>query len=219
MIRVLYVSRFDRDTSADGLYSDDLTNALGRTGEVDVIRGAIQASDNSGLDGEGPGPLGGKVAALAKAEDADLLHLHYEPGLYSPRAVLSLRKASRAMPPVVVTLHRVAGYNGRLKPSGIRQARAVGQEWLLAKFARMFLVHAEHSAAIVRKRYPKVRCEAHPMPVPDDTCNAPRKGGGPVLYYGNHHPGKGILEFVKAVRATPDLKAIVAGRRHPRWAK
>lgn len=57
------------------------------------------------------------------------------------------------------------------------------------------------------------------MPVPDDDCNAPRNAGGPVLYYGNHHPGKGILQFVKAMRATPDLKAIVAGRRHPRWKK
>lgn len=219
MIRVLYVSRFDRDTSADGLYSDELTRELAKTGEVEVIRGPIQVDGGGGLDGQGPSKVGANIAELARNERAELVHIHYEPGLYSPRAVLSLRKAARAMPPLIVTLHRVPAYYGRLKGSGIRQFRAVAQEWLLAPRTKLILVHAEHSAAIIRKRYPKVRCEAHAMPVPDDDCNAPRKAGGPVLYYGNHHPGKGILEFVRAMRATPDLKAIVAGRRHERWAK
>ncbi len=219
MIRALYVSRFDRDTSADGLYSDELTGALDRTGSVEVTRGPIQVADGSGLDGAGPKHLGANLLKLAKEARADLVHLHYEPGLFSPRAVLSINKVARDLPPMVVTLHRVAAYHGRLKASGVRQFRAVAQEWFLARRAKLFLVHAEHSALVLRKRYPRVRCEAHPMPVPHDDCNEPRRSGGPVLYFGNHHPGKGILEFVRAMRKLPDLKAVVAGRRHPKWAK
>ncbi len=219
MIRALYVSRFDRDTSSDGLYADTLTRALERTGEVEIIRGPIQVADGSGLDGKGPSRVGANLQALARDERADVVHLHYEPGLFSPRAVLSISKVARDLPPLVITLHRVPAYYGRMRASGLRQFRAVAQEWFLARRAKLFLVHAEHSAAIVRRRYPKVRCEAHPMPVPDDDCNEPRRAGAPVLYFGNHHPGKGILDFVRAMRKLPDLKATVAGRRHPQWAK
>lgn len=219
MIRVLYVSRFDRDTSSDGLYADTLTRALEKSKAAEVIQGRIQEKDGTGLDGAGPRLMGERIAALASSEGADLIHLHYEPGLFSPRAVLSIRRAAAKLPPLVVTLHRVPAYYGRLRGSGLRQARAVAQEWLLAGITKLFIVHAEHSALIIRKRYPKVRCEAQAMPVPDDDCNSPRIAGGPVLYFGNHHPGKGILEFVRAMRARPDLKAVLAGRRDPRWAK
>ena len=219
MIRVLYVAPFDRETSADGAYADSLTNALGRTGKVEVVRGVTWAPDRSGLEHNGPSAYAKAIEELARSSKVDLVHIHYEPGLYSPRAAWGLSRRAKRMPPLVVTLHRVAAYNGRLRGSGLKQARAVGQEWLLARCARMFLVHAEHSARILGRRYPRVPCEVQAMPVPSDTCNAARKRGGPILYFGNHHPGKGILEFVMAMQRLPEIKAVVAGKSYPKWAE
>src|SRR3990172_11957038 len=153
MIRLLYVSRFDKETSSDGLYAESLTQALGRTGKVQIIRGPITTGDALALDRNGPGGLGSNLRKLALDENADLVHFHYEPGLYSPRAVLSMVRTAARLPPTIYTLHRVAAYDGRWRASGIRQFRAVAQEWLLAPRARLFLVHAEHSAAIIRDRY------------------------------------------------------------------
>jgi glycosyltransferase involved in cell wall biosynthesis len=217
-MRILYVSKFDSETSSDGAYASSLTKALERAGNVEVVRGTIRAGPGPHLDQPEASSLGANIAALASEQAADLVHLHYEPGLYSLPGLQSIASHARHLPPIVATLHRVAAYDGRWRASGIRQGRAVYQEWLLARHVRLFFVHASHSRQLIARRYPRVRSFAHPMPIPEDACDRTPNMQGPLLFLGNHHPGKGILELVKALRTLPHIEAVVAGKRNPKWA-
>ena len=216
-MRVLYVSKFDPEASSDGLYAFTLANALEAAG-VEVVRGVIRDPNAHALDRNGPASLALGIQETAAKEGVDVVHLHYEPGLFPPRAAWGIARRSAALPPLVLTIHRVAAYSGRLRPAGMRQGRAVWQEWLLARKARKILCHAAHSAAILRRRYARVSCGSHPMIVPIDECDTTGRKGGFVLFLGNHHPGKGLVEFASAMQTIPEVPAVIAGLRNPKWA-
>jgi glycosyltransferase involved in cell wall biosynthesis len=56
------------------------------------------------------------------------------------------------------------------------------------------------------------------MPVFHDDCPKDVHPDGHVLFLGNHHPGKGLIEFVRAMKGAHELKAVIAGKEDPKWA-
>ncbi len=213
-IRIAYISSYPPKRCGIAEYSASLVGALRKAGhEVLVVGDEPSSSADVSVD------LGSR-AGLARVDGAlatfkpNVLHLQWEPGLFTRKARLRVPKWwARHAFPRVVTIHALATViedspRGRMSAALSRKA----EEKLIQATPQQISVPAPRMAVILAQRYGPRPIAVIPLGLEPFYPPRPEVGAAaPCLCFGFITPGKRLEVVVAAARLAPERHFVILG--------
>jgi glycosyltransferase involved in cell wall biosynthesis len=213
-LRVALITSYPPKKCGIAQFSLELVGALRHAGhDVLVIGDEASASADISVDLGSHGGLQ-RAAESIERHRAHVIHLQWEPGLFSRRARLLLpRWINHLGRPTVVSIHSISTVLER-SPRGLfsyfwsRKA----ESRLVTNQSTTVTVTTQTMARLVEARYGKV--SAHVVPLGMEPKRAPAEtipSDFAVLCFGFIAPGKQLETVVELARLRPDRRFIIAG--------